>query len=407
MSPRGVASSPVLDPAGTPRESDARLEEATHRYERSAAAALGAAHVTSFAFARHGLMAVLAGLDAGNGDEVILPPLTCKVVPLALLAAGVTPVYADIDPATLNLDAAAVERAVGPKTRAVLFQHTYGNSRGIAEVARVTETHGLPLIEDCAQCLPYAAGTWQPGRTGIAAIFSNNLGKPLSAGSGGLLSTEDDALQARILAWRAHLPVPSGIANLRLRLSIMVYNTLLRPERYWMLYDAHRRAHADYHIRSLADELDAGIVGTRHRAGRVQVERGAAAIRDLAVWADHRKQCCAAYRAQCADLPAGATVDTEPEAPLYYFPVLVPDKPALLAEARRRRVEIIPWPIRTPIYPVTREADLDVLGYEPGRCARAEATAGRLVGLPTHRRIRERHLRAVTDLLHDHFGRAA
>ena len=67
-------------------------------------------------------------LGIGPSDEVVLSPLTCKVVPLTLLSLKIKPLYADVSADTLNLDPAAVRRAIGPRTRAILFQHTYGKS---------------------------------------------------------------------------------------------------------------------------------------------------------------------------------------------------------------------------------------------------------------------------------------
>lgn len=382
----------------------APVERVTRDYEARVEASLGTRHAVSFAFARHGLLAILTGLGVKPGDEIILPPLTCKVVPLALQAAGVTPVYADIDPDTLNLDPEAVGRAIGSRTRGILFQHTYGSAAGVTEIASVAAEHAVPLIEDCAQCLPYAKGAWQPGRTGIAAIFSNNLGKPLSVGSGGLAVTDDDALANAIRACRAQLKVPGRLANFRFRVTSAVYSVLLRPERYWSLFDAHRRANSDYRIRSLDDEIERGMTRTRLRASAVQVQRGVRGMQEIGKWADHRLRCCTDYRDALRGTEGIEVPTTDVGAPLYYFPVLVPDKPSLLAEARRRRTEVIPWPLRTPIYPIEREADLRTFGYEPESCPRAEDIARRLVGLPTHLRITATHRRAAIELLRQRSG---
>jgi dTDP-4-amino-4,6-dideoxygalactose transaminase len=97
------------------------------------------------------------------------------------------------------------------------------------------------------------------------------------------------------------------------------------------------------------------------------------------------------------DIPA-----IDPSLPLYYFPVLVRNKSALVQAARRRGIEIIAWPRSPPIYPIEDAARLPQYGYEPGSCPVADATAGRLVGLPTHRRISARHLARIVELLRDH-----
>jgi perosamine synthetase len=83
---------------------------------------------------------------------------------------------------------------------------------------------------------------------------------------------------------------------------------------------------------------------------------------------------------------------------------LVKRKDELLREARRRRLEIIAWPLKTPIYPVEDESDLPIYGYDPGSCPVAEMIASRLIGLPTDVLIGERHRWAIVELLNEHHG---
>jgi dTDP-4-amino-4,6-dideoxygalactose transaminase len=375
---------------------------ATQRFEAMTAEALGTEHAVAFAFARHGLMAILAGLDMGPGDEVVLPPLTCKVVPTALLAAGVTPVYADIDRDTLNLTASEVERVCGPRTKAILFQHTYGRPDGIDDVAKLAERLGVHLIEDCAQCLPMRENTWRPGTTGIAAVFSNNLGKPLSVGSGGVAVTHNAELAARLRAWRRQLGQRGAMADALLRVSMLIYRVVLRPERYWTLFDAHRKLSAGYRVRSVDSEIKSAITKTMQQPSHMQMLRGTRGMDQVRAWAEHRRRCCAMYLEglRGTDLEPLRAID--PSAPLYYFPVLVPRKGGLLAKARRRKIEVIPWPISTPIYPVEREAELETFGYRPGTSPVAEGVARELVGLPTHLHITPAHQRALIGLLLEH-----
>ena len=152
---------------------------------------IGARHAVAFAFARHALGSVLTCAGLEPGDEVALSPLTCKVVPLAILAARLRPVYVDVAPSTLNIDPGRLETQLGSRTRAIMFQHTYGSDAGLDDVARVARDRDRLLVEDCAQCMPMRDRAHAPGRAGRAAVFSNNLTKPLPAASGGLLTTND------------------------------------------------------------------------------------------------------------------------------------------------------------------------------------------------------------------------
>jgi hypothetical protein len=88
--------------------------------------------------------------------------------------------------------------------------------------------------------------------------------------------------------------------------------------------------------------------------------------------------------------------------PLYFFPVLVKRKEELLRKARRKRLELIAWPLKEPIYPVETESQLSTYGYEPGSCPVAETVSRHLIGLPTDVRTGARHRQAVIELLYEH-----
>ena len=133
--------SDAVEPAA-PRQT--ALARRVREYEERFAAVVGVEHALAFSYARVGLRAVLRALGAHPGDEIVLSPLTCKVVPLALLSLGLKLVYADISADTLNLDPDALEGAISPRSRAILFQHTYGSSTGIDQVAAVAARRGGP-----------------------------------------------------------------------------------------------------------------------------------------------------------------------------------------------------------------------------------------------------------------------
>ncbi|MGH9938669.1 MAG: DegT/DnrJ/EryC1/StrS family aminotransferase [Blastocatellia bacterium] len=375
-------------------------------YEENFARAVKVTHAIAFGFARHALISILEAAGIKAGDEVILSPLTCKVVPLALLSLKLRPVYADISAETLNLDSRNVESVISSATRAILFQHTYGVSAGVEAVAEVAAGNNLLLVEDCAQCLPYAADDNYPGSWGQAAVFSNNLLKPLPAGSGGVAVTNDDGLARKIQARRDALPPQSGWADFRLRAEMRAHAWLLRPAWYWTLFNLYRRISPAYQARPIEVEIDDEITSESRRPSEYQMREGLRWLGRLESLASHRRHCCAEYakalRERLAPDLNGADfklIPLEAAQPLYYFPVLARNKPELLRAARSQRVELIAWPVSAPIYPLERAQDLRAYGYEPGACPVAEAVAAQLVGLPTRPEITAAQRRRIIDLL--------
>lgn len=141
----------------------------------------------------------LAGI--GAGDEVIAPVLTCTATNLPLVRRGAKIVFADIDPATLNMDPKDVARKITPQTKAIVFVHFGGASDGLDEIAEIAWKAGVKLIEDAAQCV--GAPKWEWGVVGDYTCVSLQAIKTLTAGDGGFLICKDDedAKKARMLRW--------------------------------------------------------------------------------------------------------------------------------------------------------------------------------------------------------------
>jgi len=367
-------------------------------YERQFATRLRAPHALAFTTARTALATVLRAAGLVPGDEVVLSPLTCKVVPLALLGAGLRPVYVDIRSDSLNLDDLQVPPAVTSRTRAILFQRTYGGDAGATSAARVAREHNLFFMEDCAQCMPRESA-W----CGDAAVFSNNAGKPLPAGSGGMAIVRDAALAAEVGRMREALPRTTTRQALPSVAEAWLRDRVLTPGLYWPAFDFHRRRSPSYRVRPLAEEIASEFTAA---SARISVTHARAGLRWLAraeSVIQHRAACVRMYADLLHDMPGPAPL-TAVASPLYMFPVLSPRKAALLEEAARRRVEIVAWPITTPIFPVTDAAALAQYGYVPGTCPVAEQAAMSLVGLPTHRLVRPRHCRAAAALVRQFAG---
>lgn len=371
-------------------------------YEAGFAAHVGAAHAIAYGFARHALLGVFEGLGLGPGDEVVLPALTCKVVPLALLSRGLVPVYADVDPANLNLDPVSAHAALGSRTRAVVFQHTYGSALGLEAIRRLAEAQGVPLVEDRAQSPPSPLAL-----AGRAAIYSNNLRKPLPAGSGGLATTDDPDLAEAVRRHRDQLPRARAHVDLARSLEAFAHRRLLRPTTYWLLNGLAQRLRSGYRSPGREQEIASEVCAPAHRPSAAEERRGVRWLGEAARWVAHRRVATAHYRAALETAPGVSVPQSSPDAALCYFPVRVADKAGLLEAARRERVEVVAWPISTAIFPVGREVDLEIYGYRAGRCPEADAIGSELVGLPTDLHHTEARREAVIALVTRHAARKA
>jgi dTDP-4-amino-4,6-dideoxygalactose transaminase len=174
-------------------------------FEMAFAAYCGAQHGVGVGSGTAALELALRGLGIGPGDEVITTALTFIATAEAISAVGATPVFADIDPRTYNLDPERVEAAVTAATRAILPVHLYGQPAAMDALAAIARRRGLKLVEDAAQAHGAMHRGWRVGSLGDVACFSFYPGKNLGCyGDGGAVVTNDDRLAARVRRLRDH-----------------------------------------------------------------------------------------------------------------------------------------------------------------------------------------------------------
>jgi dTDP-4-amino-4,6-dideoxygalactose transaminase len=166
-------------------------------FEEEAAAYLGVQETVGVANGTDALVLVLDALEIGAGDEVVCPSFTFYATAEAIVRAGATPVFADIDPVTLNIDPEDVAAKVTERTRAIMPVHLFGRPAPLDELVRL----GVPIVEDAAQ----AFGASGVATTGVASTFSFFPTKNLFAlGDGGLVAATDEELAERVRMLRFH-----------------------------------------------------------------------------------------------------------------------------------------------------------------------------------------------------------
>lgn len=180
-------------------------------FERAVAEQTGVNYAVAVNSGSTALWIALLGLGIGPGDEVIVPGFTFIASISAIIYAGAAPVLAEID-RTFNLDPADVERKITPRTKAIMAVHLMGNPARLDELQIVAKRHGLLLLEDCAQAFGASYKGRSVGSIGDAGAFSFNYAKVITAGEGGLITTNDETLYKRFFALhdQGHAPLRKG-----------------------------------------------------------------------------------------------------------------------------------------------------------------------------------------------------
>jgi dTDP-4-amino-4,6-dideoxygalactose transaminase len=278
----------------------------------------------------------LRGLGIGPGDEVITTPMTAVATILGILRAGATPVLADIDPVTGLLDPASVERCIGPRTKAVLLVHLYGQMRDLPNWSALCVAHELLLLEDCAQSHDAQFDGLRGGAWGSFGAYSfyptKNLG---AAGDAGALVTENGDLAVLARSLRNY-----GQSN--------------------------RYEHPLIGLNSRLDEVQAAILSVR--------------LPQLTNWTTRRRQIAERYRSEISN-PA-VTLLAPPKSPEnhvhHLFVVLTDDRSSLAAHLAEQGIDsLIHYPI-----PAHRQASLAELKHDSNGLKQAEAHAAMCLSIP-------------------------
>jgi len=139
-----------------------------------------------------GLHTALAAAEIGAADEVITTPFSSVASTNCILYLGAKPVFVDIDPQTLNMDPGQVEKAINPRTRAMVAVEALGHPGGMAELEQIALRHDLVMIEDCCESFGGRLGERPAGSFGKAGVFAFHQNNQVTTGEGGMIVTDDD-----------------------------------------------------------------------------------------------------------------------------------------------------------------------------------------------------------------------
>jgi perosamine synthetase len=333
-------------------------------FETAWAARVGAHHAVAVNSGTAALHAAVFAADIGPGDEVIVTPLTFAASANCVLYQGGTPVFADVRPDTLNIAPAAVERAVTPRTRAIIAVDYSGQPAELDELRAIAKRYGLVLIEDAA----HAIGAKYKGRLvgGISDLttFSTHPVKHVTTGEGGLITTGNDRMAERMRWFRNH-----GITT-----------------------DHRQRAGKAEWFYEMA------ALGYNYRLPDINCALGLSQLAKLDGWLERRRAIADKYVRAFADLSAvrPLQVQEDREPAWHIYPILLDT--SLLRVGRAQvfaalRAENIG--VNVHYIPVYWHPYYIQLGYQRGSCPIAEAAYERLMTLPIFPTMSDRDVKDV------------
>ncbi len=325
-------------------------------FERRFADYCGTKHAIGVSDGTAALMLAYRALEIGAGDEVIVPPNSFLATASSVALVGATPVFADVREDML-IDPAAIERAISPRTKAIVPVHLTGRPADMPAILALAERHGLHVIEDGAQAVGAEIHGKRVGSFGMLNTFSLHPLKNLSAcGDGGVITTDDDALAAHLRIARNH--------GLRTRDECEFFS------------------HNDR-----LDALQAAILAVK--------------MDFLEDWTAKRRAHAAVYRERLGDLPGLKLPGESPhERAVYHtFVVMAERRDELQAHLSARGIDTkIHYPI-----PIHRQPAAAYLGHRAGDFPEAERQAARILSLPIFPELTPGQLGAVCDAIREFY----
>ena len=327
-------------------------------FEEEIKAQVGCEHVFGCASGSDALLMALMALGVGPGDEVITVPFTFVATVGAIARLHARTVFVDVDPVTFNLDPNNLERAITPKTKAIIPVHLFGLCADMDAILEVAHRRGIPVVEDAAQAIGAKFRGRVAGSMGTFGCFSffpsKNLG---GAGDGGLITTNDAELAAKLKLLRNH-----G--------SKTKYDYVLLG------------------INSRLDALQAAILRVK--------------LKHLERWAEGRRRNAARYRELIREfgLSGSVTLPSEPEGSFHVynqFTIRSAQRDGLKEYLQGRG---IPSEIYYP-HALHRQPAFAELGYTTGAFPESERCSGEVLSLPIYPELKDEHLLAVVQGIRD------
>jgi dTDP-4-amino-4,6-dideoxygalactose transaminase len=326
-------------------------------FEKEFAKYCGVAEAVALDSGTAALHLAMVALGIGRGDEVVCPTSTFIATAAAIAVTGARPVFVDADPCNWQMDVDQVRRAIGPKCKAVVAVHLYGQPVEVARLKEACAENGVHLIEDAAQAHGARYEGQRAGALGAAGCFSFYPGKNLGAfGDGGAVTTNDSELAERIRRLRNH-------------------GRLTKYE------------HAEVGFNFRMDAIQAAALNVK--------------LPYLDKWNERRRALAAQYRERLAGLPIRLPAAISPTEPVHHlFPVLTSERDRLAEFLKQRQIETgVHYPVPLHLQPAFSK-----LGHKVGDFPVAESIARQELSLPIFPEMTEEQIDSVCKCVREFFG---
>ena len=340
---------------------------AVDEFERAIAQYVGARYAVSFSNGTAALHGACFAAGIEEGDEVITTPMTFVASANCVLYQKGTPVFADIDPMTYNLDPVAVERAITPRTKAIIPVHFTGQPAAMQEIHRIANEHGLVVIEDAAHAL---GATYQGKRIGALSdmtMFSFHPVKHITSGEGGIITTNDEGYYQKLLQFRTH-----GITKNA--------NQLMDTHGPWY--------------------YEMQFLGFNYRMTDIQAVLGTSQLKKIERFIELRKQYVALYEKAFRDLPELTTPYQDEIGESSWHLYIIRLNQSKLRVSRKEIFEALlneNIGVNVHYIPVHWMPYYQELGYSKGICPNAEALYEDIITLPLFPAMTEHDVYDVID----------
>jgi dTDP-4-amino-4,6-dideoxygalactose transaminase len=315
-------------------------------FEQAFADRLGTARGVATSYGRMAFYYILKAYAFPPGSEIILPALTFWVIPEMAKVAGLKVVFADVDPATSTISPGSIERAITPRTVAVVPTHLYGLPCEMEAIVSVAARHGIIVIEDCAHALGATYRGAQVGTLGSAALFSFQTLKPLATFRGGMAIVHDRVVRDRVRRLADTEPWPRQRDVLHRLALAWLQTTFMRPGVFTyfgfpvLWAGSWWGGRPDVYLWEQVRHLDPLPASYNERYSNVQAALGLAGLKHLDEWtASTRRHAHLLNRA----LSAYAQIPYVPpdcHHVYYQYSFYVPDHTDFVRRALRRGIDV-------------------------------------------------------------------